>query len=77
MEGMEVLTDADKHRLHSTINSQVHAFKLRRSACESLTGKRALSDVIEHLHELKHKLGCWEGYSQQPKKGINEISDAG
>ena len=73
---MEILTDKDKQLLQSTVNSTVHTFKLRikelhrrRNSGELneahfKSGRKALFKVIYHLHSLKNKLDCWEGYGQ-------------
>jgi hypothetical protein len=85
---MPVLTDLDKHLLQSAINSQVCALKKRRKGLYQRfmdkdlpeknyqSGLVALAKHIRQLHDLKKKLGCWEGFSQQPKKGIHAASNA-
>jgi hypothetical protein len=76
---MTELTDLDKHILQSTINSSVCIFKQRvgklykRYKEGSLdeahwkSGRKALRDRINHLHSLKIKLDCWEGFGQNIK----------
>lgn len=68
------LTSAEKHDLQSVINSEVHHMKLQISELfkvnpeKFISGSTKIRKRIARLHALKHKLGCWEGFSQQPRK---------
>lgn len=82
---MEVdLTYEDKHLLQATINAEVHRMKAKRSALavrfndghiaekNYLSGKAALTARIQHLHDLKHKLGCFTGFGMYAKALLEE-----
>ncbi len=72
------LTNSDKQVLQSAINVRVGVLKAERSKlfvrltegslCKAAyeSGRRKLNDRILQLHEIKRKMGIWEGFSQQP-----------
>ena len=74
------LTDADKQMIQSMVNGEVHRMKLKikelfaREKRGELpeknrkSGVNKLNDRIRSLHQIKNKLDCWEGHSQQRRR---------
>lgn len=72
------LTGSDKQALQSSINQTVHKLKGIRSKLgqdffaghlpkeKYESGRRAITDRITQLHNIKYKMGINTGFSQQP-----------